>query len=101
VPALAALLALLGPLAFCHLPLAVLQAGGVQCSAPSLIAPGGHEAQFRRECVLAHRDCRRYHDIGFFPHLQPTPEQLPPTTYNLFRGFEIQQLSCNMFDLCV
>jgi hypothetical protein len=38
---------------------------------------------------LTHPECRRFFDIGFFPHVQPTPKQLPPTTYNLFRGFSI------------
>ena len=38
---------------------------------------------------LAHPDCRRYYNMGFFPAASPTPEQLPPTTYNLFPGFRI------------
>ena len=38
---------------------------------------------------LAHPDSKRYHDIGFFPKLDPTPEQFNPRDYNLFRGFRI------------
>jgi hypothetical protein len=48
---------------------------------------------------LAHPHCRRYHDIGFYSHLQPTPEQLPPTTYNLFRGFEIPRNKAHAGDV--
>ena len=33
---------------------------------------------------LAHPDCLRYYNMGFYPSATPTPKQLPPTTYNLF-----------------
>jgi hypothetical protein len=38
---------------------------------------------------LAHPDSKRYHDIGFYPKLDPTPKQFDPRDYNLFRGFRI------------
>jgi hypothetical protein len=37
----------------------------------------------------AHPNCRRFHTIGFFPSLTPTSDQLPATTFNLFRSFAI------------
>eukprot|EP01047_Picozoa_sp_COSAG01_P002190 COSAG01_NODE_56_length_31088_cov_39.354771_26_plen_248_part_00 len=38
---------------------------------------------------LKHSDCERFHHLGFFPSLTPTPEQFDPRDYNLFRGFNI------------
>jgi len=38
---------------------------------------------------LRHPACKRYHNIGFFPKLDPTPEQFDPRDFNLFQGFRI------------
>ena len=38
---------------------------------------------------LKHPVCSRYHAIGFYPKLDPSPLEFPPRYYNLFRGFTI------------
>ena len=38
---------------------------------------------------LSHPDCSRYHAIGFYPKLDPSPDEFSESFYNLFRGFKI------------
>jgi hypothetical protein len=40
---------------------------------------------------LQHTDCSRFHAIGFYPKLNPTPEEFPARDFNLFRGMRIPQ----------
>eukprot|EP01048_Picozoa_sp_COSAG05_P015664 COSAG05_NODE_1914_length_3840_cov_5.230687_2_plen_709_part_00 len=38
---------------------------------------------------LKHPACSRYYAIGFYPKLDPTPDEFPAHDYNLFRGMRI------------
>ena len=48
---------------------------------------------------LAHEKARRYQKIGFYPKLDPTPQELPADTFNLFQGLGIPEDKAELGDV--